>query len=300
MRMYYWDGANFGDAASPLLVSRLLGRSVSLGTELNADFYAVGSILCKGQYLGGPLSAARATEKWRTVRRLIRTCGLPPLHIWGSGFSASPEVLGRFVRYRRLRLHAVRGTRTVGILRRLGYPVDGEAVALGDPGLLYDRLLEGPGAAGGAVYDVGVVPHFWDIEIGEALGRALTAAGLRVAVIDVRKEPVQVIGEIASCRSVLSSSLHGCVVADSLHIPNRHVVFSTWLQPWEAFILKFDDYYSAFGLDGDEPLRLDEVIARSTELPEFLARTTRVAWDAVEARKAALEKAFPKAELLKL
>ena len=49
--------------------------------------------------------------------------------------------------------------------------------------------------------------------------------------------------QIAQCRCVLSSSLHGLIAADSFHIPNLHIVFSD--RPLGDGY-KFDDYYSAY------------------------------------------------------
>jgi pyruvyltransferase len=54
-----------------------------------------------------------------------------------------------------------------------------------------------------------------------------------------------VLTEIAQCRCILSSSLHGLIAADSFHIPNLHIVFSD--RPLGDGY-KFDDYYSAYGV----------------------------------------------------
>ena len=66
------------------------------------------------------------------------------------------------------------------------------------------------------------------------------------------------------------------------------------LDTWEDFILKFNDYYSAYGLAGDKPLAIEEAERRITELPSLLDRTTLLSWDMVEERKEILMNAFPR------
>jgi hypothetical protein len=68
--------------------------------------------------------------------------------------------------------------------------------------------------------------------------------GLKNAtVIDVTGEPLEVLKKIAACETILSSSLHGLVIADSFHIPNLCI-----LQGREVYDapFKYEDYYSAY------------------------------------------------------
>lgn len=294
VKLSYWTGNNFGDAASPLLVASLLGAPVCHAKLSSANLCAIGSILYGGEKLANPLPGGNL-HQWRLlIRHWLRGHVAPTLHVWGSGFLIRPKMQERYVRTRRLRLHAVRGRKTAEVLRQFGYSVD-STVVLGDSGLLYDRLLSGSPTPR---YDVGLIPHMADQEAGERLSQALSGKGLKVRWIDVQRPPMEVIAGIAECRTVLSSSLHGCIVADSLHIPNRHLVLSSLGLSWDDFFLKFDDYYSAFGLEGDEPLRPEEVLQESVNLPERLERTSRLPWDAVEERKAMLTMAFPREALL--
>ncbi|MDD6490509.1 MAG: polysaccharide pyruvyl transferase family protein, partial [Clostridia bacterium] len=59
------------------------------------------------------------------------------------------------------------------------------------------------------------------------------------------KDPMYVIEEIASCEFIYSSSLHGLILADGFRIPNMRVYFSSAPR---GGTFKFDDYYSAYGL----------------------------------------------------
>jgi pyruvyltransferase len=72
-------------------------------------------------------------------------------------------------------------------------------------------------------------------------------------VIDVQQQPLEVFTKIDSCRYILSSSLHGLIVADSLGIPNA------WLDAPDLIggRFKFDDYYSALDTEIGIPITLN-------------------------------------------
>lgn len=116
--------------------------------------------------------------------------------VWGSGHIKEPTVVAGKDWYQYL---AVRGELTRDIE---GLP---ENIPLGDPGILVSRLWPKPAGRRG----LGVVPHYVD-------ERKFTFAD---KVIDVRGDLDTVIKEIASCDRILSSSLHGLIVAQSFGIP---------------------------------------------------------------------------------
>ena len=125
--------------------------------------------------------------------------------------------------------------------------------ALGDPGLLaIDMLDERPAA----LHPLGTVAHWKDTSLRDRYPGAFH--------IDVGDDPLLVIGQIASCERIVSSSLHGLVVADSFGIPRR----------WEyspdvgGGTFKFKDYATALGVeiepdawDSAPPSRVERVRA---------------------------------------
>lgn len=120
------------------------------------------------------------------------------------------------------------------------------APALGDPGLLADRVVDAP-ARGDRI---GLVPHY--AQLADPRWRALAEAHPVLDLIDVRGDAAAVTARIASCAHVVSSSLHGLVVADAFGVPN------TWLDPagiHAAAKLKFLDY--AAGIERALPAPLD-------------------------------------------
>ena len=241
MKLHWYRSKNFGDALSPLLVESLCGASATYAHPGSAELIAVGSVL----FGGGALFVER--KKLFTVIGVVKIARKafdwlrPTLNIWGT------------------KVCAVRGKKTLEILRRTGFvkAEELENIALGDPGLLFPQLLqEKPPTQ----YDLGIVSHFRDMEEGVRLGQHFSSLGVHVKVVDVMQDdPVNVLREIAQCDKILSSSLHGLIVADAFQIPNRHIVFSTLGQTAREYLFKFDDYYSAFDVKPTECLSLNSV-----------------------------------------
>ena len=118
-------------------------------------------------------------------------------------------------------------------------------VVLGDGGLLC-HLLAPPVRKR---YKLGIIPHYVDHDHEILKGIAGTSS--EICVIDVCDEAHKVIRQVAQCDHILSSSLHGLILADSLGIPNR------WLKAFGEVLgdgFKFRDYYSIFGIEPAQPL----------------------------------------------
>lgn len=129
---------------------------------------------------------------------------------------------------------AVRGPLT---RERVAAPSD---VILGDPGLLADRLIS---RREEKRWTLGFVPHMYDID-NVLIKDVKNKYPKETCVIDVRRDPQAVIRDIDQCENVLSSSLHGLVVADSLGIP------AGWLHLSDRVIgggFKFMDYNCCVG-----------------------------------------------------
>ena len=116
-----------------------------------------------------------------------------------------------------------------------------ESIVLGDPGLLADFLLP---KRQKKQFQLGIIPHYVDKHDERILQLFLKNYG-KILLIDVQQNPVQVIKEIDKCSHILSSSLHGLVVADSLGIPNGWIILSDKILG-DGF--KFHDYYSAMNI----------------------------------------------------
>lgn len=213
-RLAYASGgpeANFGDELSPMLIRELFNIRVKHSGMDAADLISTGSLL-----------------DWANTH----VEGERPV-VWGSGFiEAGPPYSGG-----ELDVRAVRGRLSLDRLdTRLG-----QHTPLGDPALLTSIAF--PRSTPRAPGKIGVVPHFTD-STHPLVARARQIPG--VEVIDVTSPVESVISGIAGCGLIISSSLHGLVVAESYGVP------SVWCRLGEGVIggdYKFRDYYSAFGVD---------------------------------------------------
>ncbi len=148
-------------------------------------------------------------------------------HILGSGL-----LYGHNRRdLRNAQVHLLRGHRTLERCQLTGRP------ALGDPGLLASLFVQKP-----AKPEIrhGIIPHYVDREHAEVKKWSHREDTL---VIDIRAGVRNVLKQVAMCETIVSSSLHGLVIADSLGIPNHWVRLSDNVLGGE---FKFVDYYSVF------------------------------------------------------
>lgn len=205
--VYFDRQLNVGDAVTPYLVHKLTGKEV-YRVHSNSVVHLLG--------VGSIIHQARS-------RSLV----------WGSGVIDPAWLPGRDA-LEHARFLALRGRLTQQLLAANG--ADVAASKLGDPALLMPRFHQP--ARSHRHYRIGLVPHYVDLE--NPLVRYM--AGLPgVKLIDVRQQPEPFIDALGECDSVISSSLHGLILADSYRIPNRWVRFSDGLVGGE---FKFHDYYS--------------------------------------------------------
>ena len=240
---YYTDEPNFGDELS-IFIARELHDAVTgaITTRCNAVF--IGSLL-----------HCFYTEKYRYTHLAYLLS--PRVTVWGAGFIEKPD-LTRKKLLRRLDVRACRGSFTLASLKGSRFARVAENVVLADPGILAGRMIDVSGTA--KRYTLGIVPHYAD------KGSALLA-NIKVGnstVIDVQQEPEVFMRELSECENVISSSLHGLIAADSLNIPNTRMVLSGDISGGDY---KFNDYYSAFGIDTHEKIILAQREFTDADLP---------------------------------
>jgi hypothetical protein len=124
-----------------------------------------------------------------------------------------------------------------GPLSAKGVPGD---YALGDPGLLACELVAVDDVD--KVYNLGIVPHWSDT----TLEHRHEFKGFSPRIIRPDGDPLEVVAEIGRCRKVVSSSLHGLIVADAFGIPRRTEV-AVRLEK-EGGMFKFRDHCAAVGV----------------------------------------------------
>lgn len=202
---WYRIELNFGDLITPLLL-RHYGHTPVYERPVRTQLAATGSIL---EHLPNDYA------------------GL----ILGSGFIDGTTSMS----FPNAKVLAVRGKFTRA---RLG--AGRESVALGDPGLLAREVMP---QREQKKYVLGIIPHYSDFQ-NPVFAQIMKRLGPAATLINAQNQPLPVFAAIDQCEHILSSSLHGLIVADSLGIPNR------WLAcpNLHGGRFKFDDYYSALEL----------------------------------------------------
>lgn len=114
------------------------------------------------------------------------------------------------------------------------------SVFLGDPGLIMNTVFP---KSLKKKYKLGIVPHFVD-EDCEVINIWIKKFKEPVVVINVLRDAKTVIQEIKQCEYIVSSSLHGLIIADAFDIPNVRFV-NRKTMPTYFYDYKFDDYYSS-------------------------------------------------------
>lgn len=244
---FWWDNrSNFGDAVGPWLVERITGKSPVNSRRVKHEgptMLAVGSII-------GHLDRDHAA-------------------LWGTGLMGplSEDRLKRLRGYDDVKVHAVRGRLTAEELRSsLGWDVPD---VFGDPALLLPRFYS-PRRSEASAGSVAVVPHYAHTKHFPA------SSPEGVHMVDVAQGLERVVDEIASADSVISTSLHGIIVAQAYGVP------WVWLRVDDHQLggdqFKFNDFFST--LSTHEPARRDVTkgqvraldfvsLAREAVLPEL-------------------------------
>jgi len=110
--------------------------------------------------------------------------------------------------------------------------------ALGDPGLLADELV-GPQDK---QWDLGIVPHWKDKELAPRFLELFKKSKAKLRVIDPQEDPITVIRQIGACERIVTSSLHGMIVADAFGLPRRVELAKALDNRTEGGDFKFRDY----------------------------------------------------------
>ncbi|GFK23623.1 polysaccharide pyruvyl transferase family protein [Tetragenococcus halophilus] len=230
MKMYYAELPNMGDLLNILLMKEYFQIPVKRKTPLTANISGIGSGL--GHFTFSHDSSLLKAVEYALGKRF------PTVHVWGTGFIENKE-WSNFYRNNMI-FDAVRGQLTKNKVEDiLGHKIN---TTLGDGGILAPLLVE-KGIEKNKKYNVGIIPHFK--EQNEPVFKKISDKFTNAKIINLRDEPHQVIREIAQSEIVISSSLHGLIVADAFLVPNYHIVVTDNLLG-DGF--KFDDYYSAYGL----------------------------------------------------
>lgn len=154
--------------------------------------------------------------------------------VWGSGVIVQDQPV------KPAKFLAVRGPKTRNCLLKQGHSVP---EVYGDPGLLLP-LYYSPNID--KKYTIGIIPHYNDYQsvVAEYASEA------RLCIIDLMTNDIEsTTDEILACEYIVSSSLHGIIIAHAYGIPAVWTPFSD--RPFGDGI-KFQDYFASVNLQYPE------------------------------------------------
>ncbi len=214
---------NYGDALSPYIIERLSGKKTNVINPKSFRYkYLRKHVFCIGSILG------------QANKMSI---------IWGSGIVLKDQVV------KCNKVLAVRGPKTRDRLMQLGYSVP---EIYGDPALLLP-LIYIPKVT--KQFKLGIIPHYVDYEhILNNIQEEKEVKVINLLTDDVEKTTDQIL----SCHTIISSSLHGVIVAHAYGIPAIWVKFSNKLFGDDV---KFHDYFESVGLYNIPVIEVSEDIS---------------------------------------
>lgn len=269
INLFYFNSvSNFGDILNLDILEKLSDHKIQHKCLEKADIVAIGSLL---QAVVVPKIKFK-----NKINRILRK----PLIVYGTGFiedSTDKNAL------RSLDVRAVRGKNSLEKLSKLKYVKISKNVAIGDPGLLASLLIDSSKIE--KKYDLGIIPHYVDAE-NPLLKKIKVKNSI---VLDIKQHPYILLSQMAQCKCIISSAMHGLIAADSLGIPNVRMILSDKITGGNY---KYDDYYSAFGIKNHNRFDLRKEVFTEKDLSELPGKY-QIKPDLVRRKKTELLKAFP-------
>jgi pyruvyltransferase len=184
--------------------------------------------------------------------------------VWGAGAIAA-EALFMQRGEKPLQVAAVRGPLTRQRFIDAGVPCP---KVYGDPALLFSNYYH---PAVEPEFELGIIPHYID---QDAPALQHLAKDKRVKILDITQKGVDekiysFIDDVARCKRIASSSLHGIILADSYEIPSLWLEFSNKVVG-KGF--KFHDYFQSVGRTDNAPTQMTDDKPEVGDIIRFIDR----------------------------
>ena len=278
---YTYNRDNMGDAINPYIFN-VLGVSCKYARASICEITGIGSGLRRFFLRPDSLSNIKEiTLGWINPR---------PLILFSAGFLRTPTGQELCTR-RNVQVTSVRGE----LSKKYCEQILGRSISCvtGDAGLLASECLQTDRQIPSCLpytskkkYSVGIIPH--DKDTNDPLVERLHFSIKDSTIIKVYGDVISILERISECSTIISSSLHGLIFADSFHIPNIHIVISDRLSG-DGF--KFKDYYSSYGIDYEEPFVCnEESINLLTE--SYICSNYHLTAEMIESKKRDIKAAF--------
>lgn len=214
---------NMGDILSPIIARYLGSKKIRRISKRNCKKY----------------------EHYFMIGSILQRCTRHSV-IWGSGLISKDATC----KEKPKKVLAVRGPLTREKLIKQGIECP---EIYGDPALLLPEIY--PGTSQEKKYKLGIIPHFKDKN--DPWLKEDLANHPEVCLIDIQNsDPLKVVDEMLTCQNIISSSLHGIIVADAYDIPSLWIEFE---QPFEDGHFKFQDYFKSVSRDVQGPVKIGPI-----------------------------------------
>lgn len=177
--------------------------------------------------------------------------------VWGSGCLNSTDPLWSYVEPPK-KVCAVRGPLTRQVLLKHGIECP---EIYGDPAMLISRYYH-PNKT--KRYKYGIIFHVSSINEGKEWFKKMSLESILWIDPHIYKDWHNFIDQICSCEIILSSSLHGIIIADAYQIPNLWITLTHQEHPDDNF--KFRDYFLSVGKSIEKPLPLVDLTPAKIDL----------------------------------
>lgn len=237
VKFMYSKVPNMGDLLNEYLMERVFHFPYvrCAGRIWEVELTGIGSFM--DVLFTGPEKVVKNPMK-RVMKDFLCSLCVMECNTWGTGFLDDYSVKRTGLIRNKVNFLAVRGKLTQQTIETiLGREIN---PILGDGGILAPMLFE---KRIPKKFEIGLIPHFREFQAKEII--LFQKKYPQIHVIDLQADPIQVIREIASCEYIISSSLHGLILADGFRIPNIRIKMTD--APLGTGF-KFDDYYSAYDI----------------------------------------------------
>ena len=163
-------------------------------------------------------------------------------------------------------------------------------VVLADPGILAPLLININNISKIKInkkYDLCIIPHYIDIKKSKFIQRKIHVKNS--ILLNIKKTPIKFLKSMMKCKSVISSGLHGLIIADCLGIPNMRMVVSDKILGGDY---KFMDYYSSYGLQSAPKIDLRKAIFTEKSL-KYVKENYTISLDMIRKKQCQLLLNFP-------
>lgn len=248
---------NFGDELNPYIFEKLTETKFKhVDVEyLDKDKFLIFKILIRHFFIGKIsftfflkylyYNFINTPQITLSIGSVLQFCKINNAIVWGAGILSSDSRLPN------AKYYAVRGYKTKEKIKELGYEVPN---IVGDPAILLPLIYKPKNEK---KYNISIIPHY--IHYNEYKEKLES----KYNVINLLDNIERVIDEIYQSHFIISTSLHGIIVAHAYGIKSVRVEDSK--RKLSGDDIKFLDYFSSIHLKNYNPIMSQELFNKSEE-----------------------------------